>query len=131
MECVSVGEKSSVKIINEEVKESSSVAEEIKIRKCRRKIHVGIINEEMKVISCEEEMTGINKCRERSRVDIINEEVKGWTSSSKQQEAPPESTKTKEGVRLEEMKKGRKISSRMGWFFLQEELKSLMYVDRS
>ena len=59
----------------------------------------------------------IRKCRERSRVYIINEEVKRWISSPKQQEAPPESSKTKEEVRLEEMKKGRKISSRMGWFF--------------
>ena len=40
----------------------------------------------------------------RIRVGIINEEVKGWTSSSKQQEAPPETIKTKKEIRLELMK---------------------------
>ena len=62
--------------------------EEIKIRKCVRKIHVDMINEEMKGSSSEMEDIGIHKCRRRSRVDIINEEVKGCTSSSKQQEYP-------------------------------------------
>ena len=50
----------------------------------------------MKVSSSEEEDIGISKCRRRSRVNIIYEEVKGWTSSSKKQESPPEATKTKE-----------------------------------
>ena len=34
----------------------------------------------------------------------MNEEVKGWTSSSKQQEAPPKPKNTKEEIRLEQMK---------------------------
>ena len=58
----------------------------------------------MKGSSNEEEDIGIRKCRRRSRVDIINREVKVWTSSSKQQEAPPEPTNTKEEIRLEHMK---------------------------
>ena len=49
----------------------------------------------MKIISSEEEEIGIWKCGRRSQVDIINEEVQGYTSSSKQQEAHPEPTKTK------------------------------------
>ena len=82
------------------MKGSSSEVEDIKISKCSRKSHVDIINEEMKGISSEEEDIGTRKCRIKSRVDIINEEVKGWTSSSKQQEAPPESTNTKEYICL-------------------------------
>ena len=35
----------------------------------------------------------------------MNEEVKGWTSSSKQQEAPPEPAKKKEEIHLEQMKR--------------------------
>ena len=50
------------------MKGSSIEVEEIKIRKCRRKIHVGIINEEMKGSSSEEEDIGMRKCRRRSRV---------------------------------------------------------------
>ena len=77
--------------------------EEIKVRKCSRKGHVETVNGEMKGNSSEEEYIGILKCRRRSRVEIMNKEVKGWTSSSKQQEAPPELTKTKEEIRLEQM----------------------------
>ena len=65
----------------------------------------------MKGISSEEEQIGICKCRRRSRVDIINEEVKGWTSSQKKQEAPQEPTNTKEGIRLEQMKRKVKRTS--------------------
>ena len=74
-----------------------------------------MINEAVKVNSSEEEDIGIRKCRRRSRVDIINEEVIGWKSSSKQQKYPPETTKTKEKIRLEEIKKrSSKRSPRMG-----------------
>ena len=45
----------------------------------------------------------------------MNEEVKGWTSLSKQQKSPPETTNTKEEIRFEQMKR--------------EVKKSLMYVD--
>ena len=58
--------------------------------------------------------------------------MKGFTSSSKQQQAPPEPTNTKEEICLEEMK--RKVEKEaLEWddFILQEQLKSLMYVDRS
>ena len=80
--------------------------------------------------SCEEEEIGIRRCRIKIRVDIINEEVKGWTSSSKQQQYPPELTKTKEEIRLEQMKRKVKRAS-LEWydFVLQEQLKSLIYVD--
>ena len=86
----------------------------------------------MKVSSSEEENFGMCKCRRRIRADIMNEEVKRWTLSSKQQEAPPEPTKTKEDIRLEKMKIKVKIAA-LEWddFVLQEQLKSLMYVDRS
>ena len=47
----------------------------------------------------------MRNCRRRSRFDIINEELKGWKSSLKQQEAPPEITNTNEEIILEEMKR--------------------------
>ena len=58
--------------------------------------------------------------------------MKGWKSSSKQQEAPPEPTNIKEEIRLELMKRKVKIAA-LEWdgFVLQEQLKSLMYVDLS
>ena len=49
----------------------------------------------MKEINSEEEEIGIRKCRRKSQIDKINEEVKGWTSSSKQQEYPPEKQRPK------------------------------------
>ena len=78
------------------MKGGSNEVEEIKILKCSRKSHVGIIYEEMKRIRSEEEEIGIRKCTRRSWVEIMNEEVKGWTLSSKQEEAPTEPTNTKE-----------------------------------
>ena len=118
--------------MNEELKEIVSAVEEIKIPRCIRKSHDNIINEEMKVSSSEEEEIGIRKCRRRSQVDIIKEEVKGWTSSSKQQEATPEPTNTKEDIHLEHMKIKVKRAA-LEWYGLviQEQLKSLMYVDHS
>ena len=83
----------------------------IKIPKCSRKIHVETVSEEMKESSSEEEKIGILKCSKRGRVDIMNNEVKVWTYSSKQQEAPPEITKTKEKISLEQMKRRVKIES--------------------
>ena len=114
------------------MKGKHSEVEDIKILKCSRKIHVDIINEEMKGISSEEEEIGIPNCRRIIRVEIINEDVKGWKSSSKQQEAPPEPTNTKEEICLEHMKRKVKRSA-LEWddFVLQENLKCLMYVDRS
>ena len=47
----------------------------------------------------EEEDIGIRKCRRKSPIDKYNEEVRGWTSSSKNPECPPETTKTKEANR--------------------------------
>ena len=54
----------------------------------------------MKGRSSEEEDIVIRKGSRRSRVDVINEELKRLTFSSKQQEAPPEPTKTKEKICL-------------------------------
>ena len=59
----------------------------------------------MKGSSTEKEDIEIRKCRRRSRVEIMNEEVKVWKSPSKQQEAPPEPTKTKYEISLEHMKR--------------------------
>ena len=41
----------------------------------------------------------------------MNEEVKGWTSLSKQQESPPETTSTKYYISLEQMKRKVKRAS--------------------
>ena len=86
----------------------------------------------MKGSSSEEEEIGIHKCRIRSRFYIINEEVKGWTFSSKQQEAPPEPTKTKDDIHLEQMKRTVKRAA-LEWddFVIQWQFKPLMYVDCS
>ena len=109
-----------------------SEVEEIKIRKCSRKIHVDIINDEMKGSSSEEEEIGICKCKIRSRDYTINEEVKGWKSSTKQQEYTPEPTKAKEEIRLEHIKiKVKRESLECDNFVLQEQFKFLMYIDRS
>ena len=90
--------------------------DEIKIYKCRRKSHVDIINEEIKGSSSKEEDIGIRKSRRISRVDIITEEMIGSTCSSKQQEAPPDPTNTKEEISLEHIKRMEKSSPRMGIF---------------
>ena len=62
----------------------------------------------------------------------MNEEVKGWTSLSKQQEYPLEITNTKKDICLEQTKSKVKRAS-LEWddLVLQEQLKYLMYVDRS
>ena len=56
--------------------------------------------------------------------------MKGWISSSKQQEDPLEPKNTQEEIRFEQMKRKVKISA-LEWvdLVLQEQLKSLMYVD--
>ena len=124
--------KSNVENTNKEVKVKSSEEEEIKIPKCSRKSHVKNVNEEMEESIGEKEDIGIRKCRRRSQVDIFNKEVKGWKSSSKQQNFPPEPTKTKEGIRLEQMKIKVKITA-LEWdnSVLQEQFKSLIYVKHS
>ena len=65
----------------------------------------------MKESISEEENIGIRMCRQRSRVDIMKKEVKGWTSPSKQQESPPQITKTKEDICLKQMKIKVKIAA--------------------
>ena len=86
----------------------------------------------MKGSSSEYEDIGIHKCSRINLFIIINKEVKVWTSSSKQQEDIPELTKTKEDIRLEQMKrKVRRVALEYDDFLLQEHLKSLMYVDLS
>ena len=96
------------------------------------KVNVETVNEETKESNSEEEDIGIRKCRRKNRIYKIKEEVKGWTSSSKQQEYPPEITKTKEETRLERTKRKLKRSA-LEWddFMLQDQLKSFMYVERS
>ena len=86
----------------------------------------------MKGSSSKEEYIVISKCMRRILVNILKEEVKGWISSLKQQESPPEPTNTKEEIRLEQMKiKVRRSALEWGDFMLQEQFKSLMYVDCS
>ena len=57
----------------------------------------------------------------------MNKEVKGWTSSSKKQEAPQELTNTKEEICLEQTKRKVKRAS-LEWddLVLQKQMKSLM-----
>ena len=58
--------------------------------------------------------------------------MKICTSSSKQQEAPPKITNNKEEIRLKLMKrKVKRASLECDDFVLQEQLKSLVYIDRS
>ena len=58
--------------------------------------------------------------------------MKRWTYSSKQKYSPTEKTKTKEEIRLEQTKIMIKRAA-LEWddFVFQEQLKSLIYVDRS
>ena len=114
------------------MKGENSEEEKIKRPKCNRKIHVETVNKETKESISGEEEIGIPKCRRRSISDNMNEEVKGWTSSSKQLEYPPEITKTKEEICVEQMKiKVKRVALEWGNFLLQEQLKSLVYIDRS
>ena len=117
---------------NEESNGKSIEEEEIKLPKCGRKGYFENVDEETKESNSEEEGIGICNCRRKSRIDKINEEVKGWTSSSKQQEYPPEITNTKEETCLEQTKRKFKKSP-LEWddLVLQAELKSFRYVDRS
>ena len=131
LEYVREGEKVTLRIQTKIQMEKTIEEEEIKSPTCGKKVNVETVNEETKEINSEEEEIGIRKCRRKSRIYKINEEVKGWTSSSKQQEYPPERTKTKEETRLERTKIKLKISA-LEWddFMLQAQLKSFMYVDR-
>ena len=58
--------------------------------------------------------------------------MKEWTSSLKKQDFIPERTKTKEENRLENSKRELKRAA-LEWdgLYMQAELKSFMYVDRS
>ena len=72
----------------------SSDEEEIQIPKCGRKGDAENFNQKKKDNNSEEEEIGIRKCRRKSRIDKYNEKVRAWTSSSKNPECPPETTKT-------------------------------------
>ena len=117
---------------NEESNGTSSEEEEIKLPKRGGKDDIKNLNEKTKESISEEEDIGIRKCRRKSRIDKINEEVKGWTSSSNQQEYPPEGTKTKEENRLETTKRKLKQAA-LEWddLYIQDELKYFMRIDPS
>ena len=86
----------------------------------------------MKGSSSEEEDIRKSNCKKISPVGIINEDIKGWTSSSKQQETPPEPTNTKEEIRLEYIKiKVKREALEWDDFVLQKTFKPLMYIDHS
>ena len=76
---------------------SSSEEEDIN---CIRKSHIETVNDEIKGSSSKEEDIEVCKFSRRGRVEIMNKEVKRWTYSSKQLEAPPEITNTKEEISL-------------------------------
>ena len=117
---------------SEESNGISSEEEEIKLPKCGRKGDAKILNEKTKENISEEEEIGIRKCRRKSRIDKFNEEVRGWTSSSKKKECPPEITKRKEENCLENTKRKLKQAA-LEWDDLDilAQLKSFMCVDRS
>ena len=57
--------------------------------------------------------------------------MRGWTSSSKNPECPPKTTKTKEENRLENSKiKLKRAALEWDDLDMQAELKSFLYVDR-
>ena len=64
---------------------------------CSRKGDAENLNEKEKNINKEEEI-GIHKCRTKSPIDKYNEEVRGWTSSSKHPERPPDTKKRKRRI---------------------------------
>ena len=97
--------KSDFENTSKELNGSSIEEGDIKSPKCGRKGHVETKNEESKESNSEEEEIGIRNCRRERRIDKINKEVKGWTSSSKRQEYPPERTNTKEETLLERTKR--------------------------
>ena len=76
----------------------------------------------------EEENIGIRKCITKSPIVKYNQEVRGWTSSSKNPELPPDTKK--EENRLEKSKR-KKERAALEWYDLdmQAELKSFMYID--
>ena len=80
---------------NEESNGNSSYEEENQLPMCGRKGDAENSNQKEKNIN-EEEDIGIRKCRTRITIDKYNEEVRGWTSSSKNPERPPDTKTTKE-----------------------------------
>ena len=81
---------------NEESNGNSSNEEENQLPKCGRKGHAENLNEKKNIN--EEEEIGIRKCRRKSPIDKYNEEVRGWTSSSKNPERPPDTKKRKRRI---------------------------------
>ena len=77
---------------NEESNGNSSDEEENQLPICGRKVDAEIFNEKEKNTN-EEEDIGRRKCRTKSLIDKYNEEVRGWTSSSKNPERPPNTKK--------------------------------------
>ena len=115
---------------NEKSNGKSSDEEENQLPKCGRKGDTENLNKKKNVN--EEKEIGIHKCGRKSRIDRYNEEVRGWTSSSKNPECPPETTKTKEENRLENQKiKLKQVALEWDDLDMQAGLKYFMYVDRS
>ena len=110
----------------------NSDEEENQLPKCGRKVDSENLNDKKKENINEEEDIVIRKCRRKSRIDKYNEEIRGWTSSSKNPDRPPDTKKTKEENRLEKSKRKLKQSA-LEWddLDMQAELKSFMYIDRS
>ena len=94
---------------SEESNGNSSDEEENKLPKCGRKCDLEILNEKKKNINEEEEI-GIRKFRRKIRIDKYNEEVRGWKSSSKNPERPPDTKKNKRDESFRKFKKKVKTS---------------------
>ena len=88
---------------------------------CGRKDDAENLNEIEKNIN-EEEDIGLRKCRTKGPIDKYNEEVRGWTSSSKNPERPPDTKKSKEENRLEKSKR-KKERAALEWDDLDMQAK--------
>ena len=109
----------------------SSGEEGIQLPQCGRKGDAENLNGKKENI-IEEEEIGIRKCKRNSQIDKYYEEVRGWTSSSKNTEFPPERTNTKEENRLENTtRKLERAALEWDYLDMQAELKCFMYVDCS
>ena len=78
---------------NGESNVNSSDEEENDLPKFGRKGDAENLNEKKKKNINEEEDIRIRKYRRKSPIDKYNEEVRGWTSSSKNPERPPDTKK--------------------------------------
>ena len=89
LECVIVGEKAILSIQTKNQMEKVVIRRRINYLRVVGKVTLKFKMRKKKNMNEEEEI-GIRNCRRKIRIDKYNEEVRGWTSSSKKSEFPPE-----------------------------------------